>query len=62
VLSSFSQTTKNHHVCDGFLIDSVWVARHCRSWLDERVVDSTSQGVWGLSKGLLTHADHVGIE
>ncbi len=27
------QTTKKHHVCGAFLIDSVWVARHCRSWL-----------------------------
>jgi hypothetical protein len=27
------QTTKKHHVCGAFLIDSVWVARQGRSWL-----------------------------
>ncbi len=32
--------TKNHHFRDGFLTDSIWVARHCHSWLGVRVSNS----------------------
>jgi hypothetical protein len=45
-MDPFLQTTKNHHFCDGFLIDSVWVARDRRSWLDGRVMNSLVKGFW----------------